>query len=177
MVKPSHLASALSDGKEVVQVSTEVPTSMESHPDIMDLRDRSELAASAPRAQMIEALAVGAGLFLAISPWVAGFNSSFSRLAVCNLVLGLAYTLLMAGFGPAYERTHARAWAAALIGMFTIIAPWAVNGGAHVRATILTNVITGGLMTCLALAAVAATMTATSASRSRMRAGRGGALR
>lgn len=146
-------------------MSTEVPTGMEHHPDIIEMRNRSELAASAPRAQMVEALAVGAGLFLAISPWVVGFNASFSRLAVCNLVLGLAYTLLMAGFGSAYERTHARAWAGTLIGLFTIIAPWVLNGGAHVRATILTNVITGGVMTCLALAAVAATLTVTVARR------------
>ncbi|WP_344663269.1 SPW repeat protein [Catenulispora subtropica] len=137
-------------------MSTDLPTSMERHPDIIEMRAKSELAALAPRSQVIEAFAVGAGLFLAISPWVVGFNSSFQRLAVCNLVLGLAYTLLMAGFGPVYERTHARAWAAALVGVFTIIAPWAVNGGAHVRATILTNVITGGVMTCLALATVAA---------------------
>ena len=150
-------------------MSTELPTSMERHPDIIEMRNRSELAASAPRAQLVEALAVGAGLFLAVSPWVVGFNSSFSRLAVCNLVLGLAYTVLMAGFGSAYERTHARAWAATLIGIFTIIAPWALNGGAHVRATILTNVITGGLMTCLALAAVAATITVTVSNRARTR--------
>lgn len=138
-------------------MSTDVPTSMEHHPDIIEMRNRSELAASTPRAQGIEALAVGAGLFLAISPWVVGFNSNFSRLAVCNLVLGLAYTVMVAGFGSAYERTHARAWAGTLIGLFTIVAPWVLNGGAHVRATILTNVITGGVMTCLALAAVATT--------------------
>lgn len=150
-------------------MSTELSSSMETHPDIIEMRNRSELAASRPRAQAVEALAVGAGLFLAVSPWVVGFNATFPRLAVCNLVLGLAYTLLMAGFGPAYERTHARAWAATLIGLFTVVAPWVVNGGAHVRATILTNTITGGLMTCLALAAVAGMITVTVTSRARAR--------
>ena len=137
-------------------MSTELPTSMEHHPDIIEMRERAERAASKPLAQAVEALAVAAGLFLAISPWVVGFNTSFSRLAVCNLILGIAYTAMMAGYGSAFERTHARAWAATLIGIFTVIAPWVINGGAHVRRTILTNVITGGLMTCLALAAVAA---------------------
>lgn len=148
-------------------MSSQLPTSMEHHPDIMELRDRSERAASTPRGQAVEALAVGAGLFLAISPWVVGFNSDFSRLAVCNLVLGLAYTVMMAGFGTAFERTHARAWAATMIGLFTIVAPWAINGGAHVRRTILTNTITGGVMTCLALAAVAGTITVSVSRRHR----------
>lgn len=148
-------------------MSTEVPTSMEHHPDIIEMRNRSELAAARPAAQMVEAFAVSAGLFLAVSSYIVGFNTSFSRLAVCNLVLGLAYALLMAGFGSAYERTHARAWAGTMIGLFTIIAPWVINGGAHVRATILTNVITGGVMTCLALAAVVGTLTVTVARRTR----------
>ncbi|MFL6111644.1 MAG: SPW repeat protein [Catenulispora sp.] len=150
-------------------MSTELPTSMEHHPDIIEMRERAERAASTPLGQAVEAMAVAAGLFLAISPWVVGYSASFSRLAVCNLILGLAYTAMMAGFGSAYERTHARAWASTLIGLFTIIAPWALNGGAHVRQTILTNTITGGLMTCLAVAAVAGTVTVTVARRSSRR--------
>ncbi|MBW8805091.1 MAG: SPW repeat protein [Catenulisporales bacterium] len=150
-------------------MSTELPASMEHHPDIIEMRERAERAAATPLAQAVEAMAVGAGLFLAISPWVVGFNASFSRLAVCNLILGLAYTGMMAGFGSAYERIHARAWAATLIGLFTIVAPWVLNGGAHVRRTILTNTITGGAMTCLALAAIAGTVTVTVARRAARR--------
>lgn len=150
-------------------MSTELPTSMEHHPDIIEMRERAERAAATPLAQTVEALAVAAGLFLAISPWVVDFNSSFPRLAVCNLVLGLAYTGMMAGFGSAYERIHARAWASTMIGLFTVVSPWVLNGGAHVRRTILTNTITGGLMTCLALAAVAGTVTVTVARRASRR--------
>jgi hypothetical protein len=132
--------------------------SMEHHPDIVELRERYERASVTPRAQAVEALAVSAGLFLAISPWVVGYNAAFPALTVCNLILGLAYAALMGGYGSAFERTHARAWACALIGAWTVIAPWAINGGAHIRRTILTNCITGGVMVCLALAAVGMTM-------------------
>ncbi|AUG80791.1 Membrane protein [Kitasatospora sp. MMS16-BH015] len=134
-------------------MSTQLPMSMEHHPDIVALREQYERASVTPRAQAVEALAVVAGLFLAVSPWVVGYSAAFSALSVCNLILGLAFAGLMGGYGTAFERTHARAWACALIGAWTVIAPWAINGGAHVRRTILTNCITGGLMLCLALAA------------------------
>ncbi|MFJ8440300.1 SPW repeat protein [Kitasatospora griseola] len=134
-------------------MSTQLPSGMEHHPDILEMREHAERATSTTAGQGTEALAICAGLFLAISPWVVGF-SGFTGLAISNLVLGIAYTVLMAGYGPAWGRTHARAWACAVIGVWTIIAPWAVNGGAHIRRTILTNVITGGVMTLLALAAV-----------------------
>ncbi|WP_280714996.1 SPW repeat protein [Kitasatospora sp. MAP5-34] len=140
-------------------MSTQLPMSMETHPDILELRDRAERVVATPRAQAVEALAILAGLFLAASPWVVGYNTAFSTLAITNLIVGLAYTVLMAGFGSAYERTHARAWAASLLGIWTVVAPWAINGGAHVRRTILTNTITGGVMLCLGMAAVAMTVT------------------
>ncbi|MFI5529599.1 SPW repeat protein [Kitasatospora sp. NPDC051853] len=134
-------------------MSTQLPMSMEHHPDILEIRDHYERIVSTPRAQAVEALAVAAGLFLAISPWVVGF-SGFSGLTVSNLVLGLAFAALMAGYGSGYERTHARAWAATMIGAWTVIAPWAAAGTDAVRRTVLTNVITGGLMVCLGMAAV-----------------------
>ncbi|MFB7667711.1 SPW repeat protein [Kitasatospora sp. NPDC056138] len=134
-------------------MSTQLPMGMEHHPDILEMREQYERVAATPRAQGVEALAMLAGLFLAVSPWVVGFTG-LSALTVNNLVLGLAYTVLISGFGSAYERTHARAWAATAIGIWTIIAPWATAGNESIRRTILTNVITGGLMTCLALAAI-----------------------
>ncbi|MER5636775.1 SPW repeat protein [Kitasatospora sp. NPDC002227] len=147
-------------------MSTQLPMSMEHHPDIVELRERYERASVTPRAQAVEALSISAGLFLAISPWVVGYTT-FSALTVCNLILGLGYAGLMAGYGSAFERTHARAWACTLIGAFTVIAPWAINGGAHVRRTILTNCITGGVMVCLALAAFGMTMTLMGTRRAR----------
>ncbi|BAJ31949.1 MULTISPECIES: SPW repeat protein [Kitasatospora] len=134
-------------------MSTHMSSGMEHHPDILALREHAERVTSTTAGQGAEALAICAGLFLAISPWVVGFTG-FAGLTVSNLVLGLAYAVLMAGYGSAFGRTHARAWACVAIGAWTVVAPWAVNGGAHVRRTILTNTVTGGLMTCLALAAV-----------------------
>jgi hypothetical protein len=124
--------------------------SIEQHPDIVELRARYELSATNPRLQAAAALAVITGLYLAVSPWVAGF-SGFGTLAVNNLVTGVAYALLMAGFGSAYERTHAMAWAATLIGVWTIITPWVVAGSVHTTRTITSNCITGGVATLLGL--------------------------
>ena len=57
---------------------------IEEHPDLMELRARHDRAAATPRAQMIEALALITGLYLAASPWIVGFNG-FTTLAVTNL--------------------------------------------------------------------------------------------
>lgn len=135
-------------------------TTMESHPDIVDMRERharAERAATTQQGQALEALAMVTGLYLAASPWIAGFNG-FSTLAVNNLITGIAYAFLLSGFGHAYERTHARAWAAALLGVWTIVAPWVVAGNVDTTRTVVNNVIVGILGLLLALAAAAAAM-------------------
>ncbi|MFE5112366.1 SPW repeat protein [Streptomyces sp. NPDC056663] len=125
---------------------------IEEHPDLVELRARHERAAATPRAQMIEALALITGLYLAASPWIAGFNG-FTTLAVNNLIAGIAYMLLLGGLGTSYERTHSMAWAAAAIGIWTCVAPWVVAGDvAHTRS-IISNLIIGVIATLLALAA------------------------
>ena len=130
---------------------------IEQHPDILDLRARYERAATNPGVQGAEALAILAGLYLAISPWVAGFNQ-FSTLTVNNLITGIGYAMLMAGFGSAYERTHAMAWAATLIGAWTIVTPWVVAGNVHTTRTIINNCVTGGVATFLGLMVVGVAM-------------------
>jgi hypothetical protein len=128
---------------------------IEDHPDIVELRERHDRVAATPKAQMIEALALLTGLYLAASPWIAGFNGD-TTLTVNNLITGLAFMLLLGGLGNSYERTHAMAWACAAIGVWTIVAPWAVAGDvAHTRS-ITSNVITGAVATLVALAAAAA---------------------
>ena len=129
--------------------------SIEKHPDLQELRARFERAASRPSVQGAEALGVLTGLYLAASPWIAGFNG-YPTLAVNNLITGLGYALLMAGFGSAYQRTHAMTWAATLIGVWTIITPWAVAGSVHSTRTITSNCITGAVATLLGLAIVGA---------------------
>ncbi|KUH40315.1 MULTISPECIES: SPW repeat protein [Streptomyces] len=128
---------------------------IEQHPDVAEMRARFERATSTPRGQAIEALAFLTGVYLAASPWIAGF-SGFTTLAVTNLILGVAYALCMGGLGSAYERTHAMAWCAVAIGAFTIIAPWLVAGNVDTTRTIWNNIIVG-VVALLLGAAMAAT--------------------
>ncbi|MBD9724169.1 SPW repeat protein [Streptomyces caniscabiei] len=133
-------------------------STLESHPDIQEMRERharAERAASSQQGQAVEALALITGLYLAASPWIAGFND-LGTLAINNLITGIAYTFLLSGFGHAYERTHARAWAAALLGLWTVIAPWMVAGDVDTTRTVINNVIVGIVALLLALAASAA---------------------
>ncbi|MET7614720.1 SPW repeat protein [Streptomyces seoulensis] len=138
-------------------------TTMETHPDVLEMRERfvlAERAAATQAGQAVEAMALITGLYMAASPWIAGFNG-FTTLAVNNLIAGVAYALLMSGFGHAYERTHARAWAAALIGIWMIISPWVVAGNVTTTRTIISNVVAGAVGLCLALAATAANRSGT----------------
>lgn len=131
---------------------------METHPDIIDMRNRHEMAeraTSTPRAQAIETLALLTGVYLAASPWIAGF-SGLSTLAVNNLIVGIAYAVLMSGgFGRAYERTHSMAWAACALGAWTIVAPWVVSGDVSTTRTVVNNIIVGAVALLLGLAASA----------------------
>jgi hypothetical protein len=132
---------------------------METHPDILAMRSRHEMAervASTPRAQAVEAMALITGLYLAASPWIAGFNG-FSTLAVNNLIVGIAYAVIMSGgFGRAYERSHSMAWAACALSVWTILAPWVVAGDVSTTRTIVNNIIVGVIALLLALMAAAA---------------------
>ncbi|MGE7390561.1 SPW repeat protein [Streptomyces sp. NPDC004126] len=128
-------------------------SSIEQHPDLAEMRTRFERVTSTPAAQAVEALALISGLYLAASPWIAGF-SVLGPLAVNNLIAGLAFCLCMGGLGTAYERTHAMAWTAVAIGAWTIVAPWVMAGEMDTTRSVVSNVITGAVMLCLGLAMV-----------------------
>ncbi|MEV6397466.1 SPW repeat protein [Streptomyces sp. NPDC051907] len=144
--------------------------SIEQHPDLAEMRSRFERATTTPRAQAVETLALLTGLYLAASPWIVGFNG-LTTLAVCNLITGVAYALCMGGFGSAYERTHAMAWAAIAIGAWTIVSPWIVAGNVDTTRAVVSNVICGAvaLMCGLAMAG----MSGTGTGRARGRGGPG----
>ncbi|MEW2282953.1 SPW repeat protein [Streptomyces sp. NPDC047841] len=146
-------------------MTTSPRPSMETHPDIVDMRLRHEMAeraTSTPQGQAIETMALLTGLYLAASPWITGFNG-LSTLAVTNLLTGIAYAVLMSGgFGRAFERTHSMAWASCALGVWAIIAPWVVAGNVSTTKTIVNNVIVGALALLLALAASAAARAAES---------------
>ncbi|MFF5706432.1 SPW repeat protein [Streptomyces sp. NPDC012794] len=129
-------------------------SSIEHHPDLAEMRNRFERVTSTPAAQAVEALALITGLYLAASPWIAGF-SVLGPLAINNLIAGLAFCLCMGGLGTAYERTHAMAWTAVAIGAWTIVAPWVMAGEMDTTRSVVSNVITGAVALCLGLAMVA----------------------
>ncbi|MEU4534891.1 SPW repeat protein [Streptosporangium sp. NPDC023825] len=128
------------------------PTSLEHHPDLIEMRERYERAGSSSIAQVIEGLSLLAGLYLAISPWVVGFNG-LSRLTVSNLVTGIAVAALALAFASAYGRTYGISWVAPVIGIWTILAPWIT--GSATRGSIWNNVITGIVILLLGLGAAA----------------------
>jgi hypothetical protein len=126
---------------------------IDQHPDIVELRARYERAAATPLAQLADGLAFLTGLYLAISPWVAGFNA-MRGIAVNDLITGIALAALAVGLASAYGRTHGMAWLAPIVGIWTIIAPWVIRGGVATTATIANNVATGAVAVVAGLAAM-----------------------
>jgi len=124
---------------------------IDQHPDLLELRADYERATATNRGQAVEAMGLLIGTYLAASPWIAGFNS-LSTIAVNNLIAGIAYALLMGG-GRGFERTHSKAWAAAVIALWTIVSPWVVAGDVSNWRTITNNVIVGVIGLVVALAA------------------------
>jgi hypothetical protein len=137
--------------------STHSPTSpsthsaIDEHPDIMSLRDRYAAVSDKPMAGLVEGLCLLTGLYLAISPWVVGFDN-ITSLRVTNLVVGLALAVLAMGYGSVLERTHGLGWVAIAIGAWTIVAPWVVSGNADIHKTIWNNAVVGGVAILLGLA-------------------------
>ena len=124
---------------------------IERHPDLMALRAASESAATKPIAQGLECLSLLAGLFLAVSPWIVGFQAVSPALTINNLITGLALVVLALGFGPAFERTHAMSMAAFLIGVWTIIAPYVIYQSPRTTRLEVSNIVTGAVICLFAL--------------------------
>ncbi|MGP4043892.1 SPW repeat protein [Streptomyces sp. 2A115] len=127
------------------------PQRIEEHPDLMSLRARYAQASASPVAQAVEGLILLSGLYLAISPWIVGFSGA-SSITVNNLILGIAVAVLALGFGSVYERTYGMGWVAAAIGVWTIVAPWAVTGNVDTTKTVTSNVIVGAAVMILGIA-------------------------
>lgn len=124
---------------------------IEKHPDLLALRAASESAATRPIAQGLECLSLLSGLFLAVSPWIVGFQNVSPALTVNNLVTGLALVVLALGFGPAFERTHAMSMAAFLIGVWTIVAPYVIYQSPRTTRLEVSNIATGAVICVFAL--------------------------
>lgn len=139
-------------------------TRIEQHPDLVEMRERYDRAAASPSAQIMEGLTFLAGIYVAISPWVVGFNGS-TRLAASNLIVGLAFALLAIGFSSAYGRTHPLSWTAPLLGVWVIISQWVVVDAPDRAAVVVNNVIAGGVACLCGLAMMALAAMGTKRSR------------
>ncbi|GAA4200509.1 hypothetical protein GCM10022252_53820 [Streptosporangium oxazolinicum] len=128
------------------------PASLEQHPDLIEMRERYERAGSSSIAQVIDGLGLLAGLYLAISPWVVGFNN-LPRLSVSNIVTGIAVAAMAIALASAYGRTYGISWVVPVIGIWTIVSPWIT--GSATRGSIWNNVVTGIVILLLGLGAVA----------------------
>lgn len=134
------------------ETSARAMAGMEQYPDTMELRARYDRAAAMPLAQLADGLVFLTGLYLAISPWVVGFDG-MRTIAASNLITGVALALVGAGLASAYGRTHGMAWVAPIVGIWTIITPWVISGSVTTTATIASNVATGSA-TCVGAAAM-----------------------
>ncbi|MBA0125097.1 SPW repeat protein [Haloechinothrix sp. YIM 98757] len=125
---------------------------MGKHPDIVAMGARYDRMAETPTAQLTDGLTMLAGLFVALSPWIVGFTQ-FGGLTVSNLVVGLVIAGLGACFALAYERSHRLTWVCPLLGAWTIVSIWAITGTEFTTSMALSNIIGGGVVVLLGLAA------------------------
>lgn len=137
-------------------MTTHTPA-IEEHPDIAALRARYDRAAETPTAQAVDGLTLLSGLYLAMSPWVVGFTDH-GALTASNIFSGVAVALLALGFASAYGRTHGIAWVTPVIGAWTIVAPWLVDGPTPENMAITSNVIVGALCVLFSLGMMSVSM-------------------
>lgn len=128
---------------------------MRGHPDIVEMRERYDLAGSQPGMQVVDGLTLLSGLYLALSPWIVGFTDR-TGITINNLVTGLVVAGLALAFTAAFGRTHGLAWVLPVIGIWTIIAPWVIRGDQSTTGSVWSNVLIGIIITVLGLAALMA---------------------
>ena len=123
---------------------------IERHPDIVALRMKYEQANETHVAHIVNGFALMAGLYLAISPWVVGFQA-LTPLAIVNLLTGLVLIALAFGLGAAYGRLHGLTWVIPFIGAWTFVAPWVIRGGVNTTPAVASNVAVGAACVALGL--------------------------
>ncbi|WP_432970933.1 SPW repeat protein [Dactylosporangium sp. CA-233914] len=130
------------------------------HPDIAEMQQRYERLGASGQAVVIDGLVLLAGGWLAISPWVIGFNASAPHLTVNNLILGIMIGVIALGLTMAPARMYRLSWAMVAIGVWVIISPWVVQRTGITAGMIATNVATGAVTALLGLGAVGLLMSA-----------------
>ena len=128
--------------------------SMARHPDLIELRKRYDAASASPVAEGAAGLALLGALFLAASPWIVGF-SALTAITVTNLIAGVALAVIILALAASYGRLHGLTFVVPAIGIWTIVAPWAIVGAMNVTRTIYSNCIAGGALVLLGLVMLA----------------------
>lgn len=125
-------------------------TVMATHPDLIELRKRYDMAAARPVVAITEGFTLLAAAYLAASPWIVDFRA-LPTITVNNLIAGGTLVVLALGLSAAYGRLHGLTWVVPVIGIWTIIAPWVMAGAVDTTRTIWSNAITGGAIVVLGL--------------------------
>jgi len=128
---------------------------IDQHPDLLALRANYERASETVAVQGTLGIALLFSLYVAMSPWIVGFDGS-SRLATIDLIAGLSAAVLALGFSSALDRTHGLMWTLPTVGVWLMIAPWVHTGAAPDASMMWSNVASGSVITVLGL--VAATL-------------------
>ncbi|WP_430335025.1 SPW repeat protein [Rhodococcus sp. ACT016] len=139
-------------------MSTTPSMSMETHPDIAELRARYDEFGGSAVPQVVEGLMVLAGLYAAASPWIVGFSGQTS-LTMCNLFAGFAVALLAVGHATTFSRTHGITFVAPLLGVWLIVSPWLVSNVSRSAGLIWSNVVVGAVVLVLGAAIMGMGMT------------------
>lgn len=129
-----------------------VHSSIEHHPDLLALRASYERAAESMSSHVTFGLTFLAGLYMAASPWIVGFNAA-GQLARCNLFAGIAVAVLAYGFASALDRTHGMTWTLPVLGVWLIFSPWILPGMMVPAGMAWSNVIAGALVAGLGFTA------------------------
>ncbi|MCW2598919.1 MAG: repeat protein [Frankiales bacterium] len=132
--------------------------SMGTHPDIVTLHARYETASETAAGQLVGGTTFLAGLYLAISPWVVGFDGQ-QPVLFNNLIIGSAAALLGLGLTAAFDRLHRLAWTVPVLGVWTIVSPWVIQTG-DLRTTDneWNNVVTGAVLLLVGIGSLAMAM-------------------
>ena len=128
---------------------TTVHSSIDQHPDILALRANYDRVAESMAAQATFGLTLMAGLYVALSAWIVGFEAT-SRLTINDLIIGGTIGFLALCFGCALDRSHGLTWTVPVFGVWLIISPWIFVTG-PTAGMIWSNVVSGVVVCLLGL--------------------------
>ena len=123
---------------------------IDQHPDLVAMHAGYERAAGSVFVQGTLGLTLLTALYVAISPWLVGFDGT-TRLTTIDLIGGIALAVLAVGFASVFDRTHGMTWTLPLLGIWQIVAPWIHRGPLPTAGMVWSNVVSGALITVLGI--------------------------